>query len=168
VAGSVRGKALAQRRLGAGAARALAASSSLEVALAALAATPYRHEIRPGHSLAEAQRAVTATLLWHLRVLAGWLPREGADMLRLLAGWFEIAGVEELLHRLAGGVAEEQFRMGIRYPAEATCTSPDQASPSLAATAALDRAGEPYVGGETANVLEFAERPVLVVPPQQV
>ncbi len=28
------------------------------------------------------------------------------------------------------------------------------------------RAGEPYVGGETANVLEFAERPVLVVPPQ--
>ncbi|HZD67687.1 MAG TPA: universal stress protein [Actinomycetes bacterium] len=29
------------------------------------------------------------------------------------------------------------------------------------------RAGEPYVGGETANVLEFAEQPVLVVPPRQ-
>jgi nucleotide-binding universal stress UspA family protein len=27
------------------------------------------------------------------------------------------------------------------------------------------RAGEPYVGGETANVLEFAEQPVLVVAP---
>jgi hypothetical protein len=25
------------------------------------------------------------------------------------------------------------------------------------------RAGAPYVGGETANVLEFAEQPVLVV-----
>lgn len=27
------------------------------------------------------------------------------------------------------------------------------------------RAGAPYVGGETAHVLEFAEQPVLVVPP---
>jgi nucleotide-binding universal stress UspA family protein len=27
------------------------------------------------------------------------------------------------------------------------------------------RAGEPYVGSETANVLEFAEQPVLVIPP---
>jgi hypothetical protein len=112
VAGSVRARALAQRRLGAGAARTLAASSSLEVALAALAASPYRQEVRPGQRLAEAQRAVAATLLWHLRVLAGWLPREGADMLRLLAGWFEVANVDELLHRLAGGEAEEPFRLG--------------------------------------------------------
>lgn len=59
---------------------------SLEVALAALADTPYGHELHPGQPLAEAQRAVTATLLWHLRVLAGWLPREGPGMLRLLAG----------------------------------------------------------------------------------
>lgn len=29
------------------------------------------------------------------------------------------------------------------------------------------RAGGPYVGSETANVLEFAEQPVLVVPPRQ-
>lgn len=112
VAGSVRARALAQRRLGAGAARTLAASSSLEVALAALAGTPYRQKVRPGQRLAAAQRAVAATLLWHLRVLAGWLPREGADMLRLLAGWFEIANVDELLHRLAGGEAEEPFRLG--------------------------------------------------------
>ena len=112
VAGCVRAKALAQRRLGAGAARSLAASPSLEAALAALAETPYGHEVRAGQSLAQAQRAVAATLLWHLRVLAGWLPRDGADMLRLLAGWFEIAMVDELLHAMAGGQAEEPFRLG--------------------------------------------------------
>jgi hypothetical protein len=27
------------------------------------------------------------------------------------------------------------------------------------------RLGEPYVGSQTAHVLEFADRPVLVVPP---
>jgi hypothetical protein len=138
VAGSVRAKALAQRRLGAGAARALAASSSLEVALAALAATPYRQEVRPGQGLAEAQRAVAATLLWHLRVLAGWLPREGADMLRLLAGWFEIANVDEVLHRLSGGAGEEPFRLGAlatAWPRLARARSAAELRGTLAASA---------------------------------
>ena len=46
VAGSVRARALARRRIGAGQARRIAACGSLGEALAMLAATPYR--IGPG------------------------------------------------------------------------------------------------------------------------
>ncbi len=146
VAGSVRARTLARRRVGRAAARGLAGSPSLDAALATLAATPYRRDVHPGQGLAEAQRAVAATLLWHLRVLAGWLPREGADMVRLLAGWFEIANVEELLHRLAGGATEEPFRLGMlatAWPRLARARSPVE----LRATLATSRWGDP--GAET-------------------
>jgi hypothetical protein len=155
VAGSVRARALAQRRLGSGATRALAASPSLEVALAALADTSYGHEVRPGLGLAEAQRAVTATLLWHLRVLAGWLPRAGPAMLRLLAGWFEIAGVDELLHRLAGKTAEQPFHLGAlatAWPRLATAGSMVELRERLAASPW----GDP--GGATARVVQLGMR----------
>src|SRR5512133_1406952 len=112
VAGTVRARSLTWRRLGAGAARRLAASGSLPDATAALAATPYRHGVRAGQDLAGAQRGVTLTMLWHLRVLAGWLPREGGRMLRLLAGRFEIANVDDLLEQMAGGQAEEPLPLG--------------------------------------------------------
>ncbi len=74
VAGSVRARALARRRLGADAARELAACGSLAEALQALAATPYGRESQPGLTLAEAQHGIAAAILWDLRVLAGWLP----------------------------------------------------------------------------------------------
>jgi hypothetical protein len=51
-------------------------------------------------SLAAAQHAVAATTLWHYRVLAGWVPAPGVQLLRLLAAGFEIANVELLLRRL--------------------------------------------------------------------
>jgi hypothetical protein len=112
VAGSVRARALARRRLGAGAARTLAALPSLPEALIALGSTPYRRGVRPGQTLAEAQHGIADTLLWHVRVLAGWLPPRGAELLRVLAGGFEIANVDELLRRLDGLPAEVEFRLG--------------------------------------------------------
>ena len=102
VAGSVRARAMAQRQLGAAAARRLAACGSLADAQRVLAATHYAREDQPGQTLAGAQHAVAEGLLWDLRVLAGWLPREGVGLLRTLAGWFEIANVDELLQSLAG------------------------------------------------------------------
>ncbi len=102
VAGSVRARAVTRRRLGLAGCRALAASASLDEALSRLEPTPYAHDVAAGQSLAQAEHAVGATLLWHLRVLAGWLPRGGADMMRLLAAGFEIANVDEHLARLAG------------------------------------------------------------------
>lgn len=112
VAGTVRAKALARRRVGAAGAHGLATAETLSDAVTALAATPYGHYVRVGQSLAEAQHAVGAALLWHLRVLAGWLPREGVDVVRHLAGAFEVANVDEHLARLRGVPSGPAFRLG--------------------------------------------------------
>ena len=113
VAGTVRATALARRRLGAAGARALAASPDLDDALASLARTPYGHDVRVTHTLAEAQRAVGDTLLWHLRVLSGWLPRGGTETMRLLAGGFEVANADEHVAGLSGGLAGPTFQLGM-------------------------------------------------------
>jgi hypothetical protein len=75
----------------------VAAAVTLEDALHYLAGTPYRKYARTTVELPAAQRAVSATLLWHLRVLAGWLPPGGARLLRPLAAGFEVANVASRL-----------------------------------------------------------------------
>jgi hypothetical protein len=102
VAGSARSRALLRRRLGRAGCRELAGLASLDAAVTRLAATSYGHDVRAGQSLAAAEHAIGETLLWHLRVLAGWLPLGGAGMLRVLAAGFEIANTDEHLRRLAG------------------------------------------------------------------
>ena len=102
VAPSVRARALARRRLGRAGARELAESPSISAAVEALSRTSYGRDVQPGMSLEQAQRAASATLLWHLRVLAGWLPLFGKQRLRVLAGWFEMAAIEDHLSILAG------------------------------------------------------------------
>lgn len=97
VAGVVRAKALARRRLGAAGARAVATSPGLGGALAALALSSYGHDVRSGQSLGAAQHAVAASLLWNMRVLAGWLPRGHVDVVRLFAAGFEVANLDEHL-----------------------------------------------------------------------
>jgi hypothetical protein len=91
VGGAVRAKSLAGRRIGSGAAREIAASPTLAAALAALADSPYGSRVHTDHDLAQAQHGVWATLLWHLRVVAGWQPPAGAAITRVLAGGFQIA-----------------------------------------------------------------------------
>ncbi|NGP04509.1 hypothetical protein G6038_03230 [Rhodococcus sp. 14C212] len=100
VAGVVRAKALARRRVGAAGARAVATTAGLGPALAALASTPYGHDVQSGQSLGEAQHALGASLLWNMRVLAGWLPREGVHVARLFAAGFEVANLDEHLSAL--------------------------------------------------------------------
>ncbi len=112
VAGTVRAKALAGRRLGAGGARALATQPTFSAALALLSRSSYGRDVRIDHTLAEAQHAVAATMLWNLRVLAGWLPRGGAEVLRLLAAGFETANVDEHLARLRGEAVDPAFTLG--------------------------------------------------------
>jgi hypothetical protein len=112
VAGSVRARAMARRCVGLEAARRLAASGSLSDALRMLADTRYGPNTRPEKSLAAAQRAIAGTLLWDLRVLAGWLPGEGVRLLRTLGAWFELANVDELLQVIAGQPADPEFRLG--------------------------------------------------------
>jgi ATP synthase subunit D len=68
--------------MGLEATRRLASCGSLSEALRMLADTRYGANIRPEQSLAAAQRKIVGTLLWDLRVLAGWLPGEGVWLLR--------------------------------------------------------------------------------------
>jgi hypothetical protein len=113
VAGTVRATALARRRLGAAGARELATAPDLDDALTSLARAPYGHDVRVTDTLAEAQRAVGDTLLWHLRVLSGWLPRGGTEAVRLLAGGFEVANADEHVAGLSGRVAGPTYQLGM-------------------------------------------------------
>jgi len=112
VAGSVRARALARRRLGAAGARQLAATGSLHEALGVLAGTAYADACQQGQGLAALQHAVAKTVLWNLRVLAGWLPHGGLSLMRPLAGWFEIANIDELIEELEGRAPGERFDLG--------------------------------------------------------
>jgi hypothetical protein len=112
VAGSVRARAMTRRRLGRAEVVRLAASQSIEEAVTALAQTTYSHDVHPGQSLAEAQRAVVSTVAWNVRVLAGWTPREGVAVLRALMGVLEAANVQDHLLGLTGAAPPPPFRLG--------------------------------------------------------
>ena len=112
VAGNVRAKAMLDRRIGSARARELAATGSLAQGEQILVDGPYRHGVQVGQALEEAEHALAATVLWHLRVLAGWQPRAGARALRLLAGWFEIANISGHARALAGAAVEPSFHLG--------------------------------------------------------
>ena len=109
---AVRARALASRRIGRERVRAVATSPTLAAALAVLADTPYGRDLTPGMTLAIAGRAVWSTLLWHLRILAGWSPAAGMNRVRLLAGGFEIANVVGYLAQLDGFSAAPPFELG--------------------------------------------------------
>ena len=142
----VRARAAASRRVGAGRVPSLAASSGLPEALSRLATGPYGHDVRPGQPLSRAQHEVYATVLWNLRVLAGWLPPDGAQAMRLLAGWAEIANVDALLRRFDGDRGlPPAYRLGslaTAWPRLAVCTDRTELRRELAATAWGDPGGE--------------------------
>jgi hypothetical protein len=145
VAGTVRAQAMARRVLGADAARQVAACQSLSEAQRMLATTPLRRAAEPGLSLAAAQRAIAETILWDLRVLAGWLPRDGVSLLRLLAGWFEIANVDELLEALANRPSDPEFQLGAlatAWPRLSNASSTAELRRALASSAWGDPGGE--------------------------
>ncbi len=112
VAASVRARAMARRRLGPDGARRLATAPGLDAALGVLAGSTYGHDVRPGTGLGEAQRAVVATLVWNLRVLAGWCPREGVTVLRVLAAPVEVGDVVDRAEAMAGRPAPAPYALG--------------------------------------------------------
>ena len=145
VAGSVRARAMAHRRMGLEATRQLASCGSLSEALRMLTDTRYGAHIRPEQSLAAAQREIAGTLLWDLRVLAGWLPGEGVRLLRTLGAWFEVANVDELLQVIAGRPAEPEFRLGTlatAWPRLRRAASIGELRAALAASAWRDPGGQ--------------------------
>jgi hypothetical protein len=143
---------LAGRRIGASEARRLAACGSLGQAVGVLEPTTYR--VTPaGKTIAAAtpaglavvQYAISAGLIWDLRVLAGWLPRGGLQLMRVLAGWFEIANVAELLAELDGRGRGSYFELGLLATAWSRARharSLAQLRSTLAASAWRDPGGE--------------------------
>jgi len=112
-AGVTRARLLLSRRIGPELASTVAGSPSLADGLAELAGSAYGERVRAGQDLGAAERAVADTLLWHLRILAGWLPAAGAAVVRALAGWFELANIDARLAALAGdGREPAPFALG--------------------------------------------------------
>jgi hypothetical protein len=170
VAGSVRARALARRRLGADGARRVAACGSLGQALGVLAATAYAGTTRDGRELAAVQHGVAATILWDLRVLAGWLPAGGLRLMRPLAGWFEIANIDELLEGIAGRPASDQFELGAlatAWPRLSRSATPAELRAGLAASAWQDPGGDSALAVRVGVRARWAERVAALGGPAQ-
>jgi hypothetical protein len=85
----------------------------LEEAVGALAGSAYGQRVTAGADVQTARRGVADTLLWHLRIMAGWLPPTGAALVRALAAWFELANIEARLAALASDRREPRpFALG--------------------------------------------------------
>ncbi|MGZ4203647.1 MAG: hypothetical protein ACXVRH_16480 [Thermoleophilaceae bacterium] len=149
------------RRLGRERAREIASSASLEAALAALGGSAYGARRRPGMDLAEAQRAVADTALWHLRVLAGWAPPAGVASIRALAAWYELANIEDRLLFLSGGEPATPFELGAlatAWPEIAEARSPGEIRARLASSAWGDPLGDDPAEVRLALRLAWARR----------
>lgn len=89
-------------------------------------------------------RGVAAMTLWNLRVLAGWLPAEGAELIHVLAAWFEIVNIDEHLRSFTADPADTgapPFRLGslaTAWPRLSRTTSPAELRTVLAASAWSD------------------------------
>jgi hypothetical protein len=140
VAATVRARAMSRRRLGRVAVRELAAAPDLDAALSRLVRSPYGREVRPGMTLAQAERAVVAAALWNVRVLAGWLPRQGVPSLRVLLGPVEAANVVDHLDHLVRGAAgppPEPYHLGglgTTWVRLSGTTTPEEVRSALAAS----------------------------------
>lgn len=167
VAASVRARALCQRRLGAVGVRDLAARHDLDQALDVLMDSPYSRDIAHGQGLASAQHAVAATPLWHMRILAGWVPRGDARILRILAGGFEVANVDERIREIEGRPHEDPYRLGSLATAWASlsgATSVTDLREQLSRSAWGDPGADPTAAVRLGMRLSWAARVAAGVP----
>jgi len=113
VAASVRARSMVRHGVGEGGSRRLARQRSLGDALLLLADTAYAERLAGCTDLAAAERATRDTVLWQLRVLAGWMPARGAKLARAAAGAFERDNIVALASRLDGSpAAYDPFDLG--------------------------------------------------------
>jgi len=149
VAAAVRARAMARRRVGAGACRRIAERSSLTAALPELDGTGFAERVLGCTALEEAQRAASETVLWEMRVLAGWLPAGGTRLLRALAAGFELENIRGLAARLDGAPERPAYALGAlatAWPRLSATDSPAELHEALGRSAW----GDPGDGGSAA------------------
>lgn len=167
VAGSIRARAMLSRRIGRPEAFAIAERRSLEAALSGLVPTPYGRTVREHSDLEAAQHAIAATTLWHVRVLAGWVPPRALEPIRALAAWFEIANVDGRLAYLAGGGTQPPFALGglvTAWPQLEGAQSGAELRARLAASAWGDPGGDGPAAIRTGMRFAWARRVLRSVP----
>jgi hypothetical protein len=131
------------------------------MALGRLVLTPYGREVRVDMDLVSAEHAVFATLLWHMRVLAGWGPPLGAGPLRLLAAGFEIANVTGHLARVGGRTVPDPYALGslaTAWPAISAARTPAEVRAALASSSWGDPGGDDPATVRLALTLGWARR----------
>jgi hypothetical protein len=111
IAGDVRARGLAATEA-IDVASSVAKTPGLEPAVAVLGQTRWIRDTDSATSVDAAERAVFETLIWQLRVLAGWLPSEGVEVVRSCVAWFEIRNIEDRLAYFAGSPAAIPFELG--------------------------------------------------------
>jgi hypothetical protein len=106
-AAAVRAHGLVRRRLGPVVARRIAATPDWAQAVAALDGSVYAervagtgHDAHDPHDPAAVQRAITDTLIWQVRVLAGWSPPGGTAWARCLLAAAERENIVDRLRTL--------------------------------------------------------------------
>ncbi|HYL08060.1 MAG TPA: hypothetical protein VEU76_05895 [Candidatus Udaeobacter sp.] len=137
MAASVRARLLANRRIGSARALELARSEDLPAALAQLTSSPYSAGLTPDLPLEAAQRTVAATLLWNLRLIAGWLPPGGVQAVQPLTAWFELANIEERIAGISGAGHSAPYQLGrldVAWRAVARATTLEAVRAALASS----------------------------------
>ena len=136
-AAATRGRLLLSRRLGPDRSRELSRAGWPE-GRDLLAASGYGHYLPTGASPRQAGFAVRHTCLWNLRVLAGWAPPRGADVIRAVVALLEIEAALDHLAALSvtqpparsatGSAAQPATRPGAAEPLSADWYEPGQLS----------------------------------------
>jgi hypothetical protein len=166
VAATVRGASLLRGGLGIGGAMELADLTSWEQARDGLTAV-VPNRLPDDADRSTARRAALESSLWQLRVLAGWLPPNGAPLARLAAGPAEIAALED--HRAHMDLTGRPVRrpasaslalgsLGIAWPRAAATSTPDRLRDLLAQSVWGDPGGTSEAELALALRLSFAAR----------
>lgn len=149
VAATVRARSMAQRRVGAGTCRELSTLPDLPAAVEALAGSVYADQLSSARTLGSAQQATRRTVLWQLRVLAGWLPAgQDTQLVRAAAARFEADNIVVLAAALQrnsatglepepGSVSAPEYDLGglaTAWPRLRTADSPETLQAMLAAS----------------------------------
>jgi len=166
VAGSVRARLLLQHRAGTETALLVARAGSLEDAVGLLSTADVVADAR-GASLEAAQRDVAASLALRIRLLAAWLPRDGAAAIRALAAWFELANIEDRLAYFAGAEIRSPYELGMLssiWASASTAQSVDEVRRSLAGSSWGDPGSDDPEDVHLALRLAWARRVSTQVP----